>query len=58
MHRAFPRQRLRFVMAVAALLRRLTRADLTRCPVCRQGRMHVVAAFRSGAGPIAALDTE
>ncbi len=37
---------------VAALMLRLTGVDLTRCPVCRQGRLHVVAAFRLGAGPL------
>ncbi len=42
---------------VAALMRRLTGVDLTQCPVCRQGRLHAVAAFRPGAGPIPALDT-
>lgn len=43
--------------SVAALLRRLTGVDLTRCPVCQQGRLRVVAVFRPGELPVPALDT-
>ncbi len=57
LHRAFPRQALRFANAVAALVRRLTGVNLSRCPVCRQGQLHVVAAFRPGAGLIPGPDT-
>ena len=32
--------------SVAALLLRLTGVDLTRCPVCRTGRLHVVGLLR------------
>lgn len=42
---------------VAALLLRLTGVDLTRCPVCRQGRLRVVAVFEPGTLPVLALDT-
>ncbi len=54
---ALPRKAPPASKPVAALMRRLTGGDLTQCPVCRQGRMHVVAAVRSRAGPIPALDT-
>ena len=43
--------------AVATLLQRLTGGDLTRCPVCRQGRLRVVAVFGPGARPVLAPDT-
>jgi hypothetical protein len=43
--------------AVATLLQRLTGVDLTRCPVCRQGRLRVVAVFGPGARPVLAPDT-
>ncbi len=56
LHRAFPRPP-RFANAVAALIQRLTGVDPTQSSVCRQDRMPVVAAVRSGAGPIPALDT-
>jgi hypothetical protein len=43
--------------AVATLLQRLTGVDLTRCPVCRQGRLRVVAVFGPGARPVLTPDT-
>lgn len=42
---------------VAAILLRVTGVDVTRCPVCRQGQLHVVVAFRPGALPVLAPDT-
>ncbi len=51
LRRAFHRQVFCFADAVAALLRRLTGVDLTRCPVGRQARLQLVAAIRPGARP-------
>ena len=42
---------------VAALLHRLTGVDITQCPVCREGRLHVVAVFRPGHVPAPPLDS-
>ena len=42
---------------VASLMFRLTGVDITRCPVCRTGRLRVVAVFRPGQIPAPALDT-
>ncbi len=42
---------------VAALLLRVTGIDLTRCPVCRAGRLHVVGLLRPGALPVPVWDT-
>jgi hypothetical protein len=42
---------------VATLMLRLTGVDITRCPVCRAGRLHVVAVFRPGHLPAPVLDT-
>ena len=42
---------------VAALLLRLTAVDLTRCPGCRQRRLHVVELLRPGALPVPVWDT-
>ncbi len=36
---------------VAALLLRLTGVDITQCPVCHTGQLHVVAVFRPGHCP-------
>ncbi len=41
---------------VAALLLRLTGVDLTRCPLCRGGRLHVVGLLRPGALPVPVWD--
>jgi hypothetical protein len=43
--------------SAAALLLRLTGVDITRCPVCRAGRLQFVAVFRPGARPVPALDS-
>ena len=43
--------------AVATLLQRLTGVDLTRCPVCRTGRLRVVGLLRPGALPVPVWDT-
>jgi len=43
--------------SVAALLLRLTGVDLTRCPVCHVGRLHVVGLLRPGALPVPVVDT-
>ncbi len=43
--------------SVAALVHRLTGVDITRCPVCRAGRLRLVALFRPGQCPAPALDT-
>ncbi len=43
--------------SVAALMRRLTGVDITRCPVCRAGRLHRVAVFKPGALPVPVWDT-
>ncbi len=43
--------------SVAALLLRLTGVDLTRCPVCRVGRLRVVALLRPGGLPVPVWDT-
>ena len=42
---------------VAALVQRLTGVDIAQCPVCRAGRLRLVAVFRPGARPVPALDT-
>jgi hypothetical protein len=42
---------------VASLMFRLTGVDITRCPVCRTGRLRVVAVLRPGQIPAPALDT-
>jgi hypothetical protein len=42
---------------LAALMLRLTGLDITRCPVCRGGRMRVVALPRPGALPVPVWDT-
>jgi hypothetical protein len=42
---------------VAALLLRLTGVDITRCPVCRAGRLHVVGLLRPGVLPVHVWDT-
>ncbi len=42
---------------VAALLLRLTGVDITQCPVCRTGRLRILATFRPGARPVPALDS-
>jgi hypothetical protein len=43
--------------SMATQLQRLTGVDLTRCPVCRQGRLRVVAVFGPGVLPVLAPDT-
>ena len=43
--------------SVAALMLRLTGVDLTRCPVCREGRLHVVGRLRPGALSVPLWDT-
>ena len=43
--------------SVASLVHRLIGVDITQCPVCRAGRLRVVAVFRPGARPVPALDT-
>ncbi len=42
---------------VATLMFRLTGVDIAQCPVCRAGRLRVVAVFQPGQIPIPALDT-
>jgi hypothetical protein len=42
---------------VASLMFRLTGVDITRCPVCRTGRLRLVAVLRPGQIPAPALDT-
>ena len=42
---------------VAALVHRLTGVDLTQCPVCHTGQLHVVALFRPGHLPAPLLDS-
>jgi hypothetical protein len=42
---------------VATLMHRLTGVDITQCPVCRVGRLHVLAVFRPGQGPAPPLDS-
>ena len=42
---------------VAALMLRVTGVDITRCPVCRQGRLRRVGVLPPGALPAAVLDT-
>jgi hypothetical protein len=42
---------------VAALMRRLTGVDITRCPVCHAGRLRLVAVFQPGHLPAPALDS-
>jgi hypothetical protein len=42
---------------VAALVQRLTGVDIAQCPVCRAGRLRIVAVFRPGARPVPARDT-
>jgi hypothetical protein len=43
--------------SVAALVYRLTGVDITQCPMCRTGRLRVVAVLRPGQIPAPALDT-
>jgi hypothetical protein len=43
--------------SAAALLRRVRGVDITQCPVCGAGRLHVVASFRPGHLPAPVLDT-
>jgi len=43
--------------SVAALLLRLTGVDVTRCRVCRVGRLRVVGRLPPGAPPIPVWDT-
>jgi hypothetical protein len=43
--------------SVAALLLRVTGVDLTRCPVCGAGRLHVVGLLPPGALPVPIWDT-
>jgi hypothetical protein len=40
--------------SVAALMQRLIGVDITRCPMCREGRMHLTAI---GVGVVPAMDT-
>ncbi|HET7874715.1 MAG TPA: hypothetical protein VFN71_04250 [Methylomirabilota bacterium] len=42
---------------VVALMLRLTGVDITRCPVCRGGRLHVVGLLRPGGLPLPGWDT-
>ncbi len=42
---------------VAALMLRLTGADITRCPVCRVGGLHGVGHLRPEAVPVPVWDT-
>ncbi len=42
---------------VAALVLRVTGIDLTRCPVCRLGRLQIVGRLRPGALPVPVWDT-
>jgi len=42
---------------VAALVLRVTGIDITRCPVCRTGRLRVVGLLRPGARPVLVWDT-
>jgi Putative transposase/Transposase zinc-binding domain len=42
---------------VAALMRRLTGVDITRCPVCHAGHLRLVAVLRPGQIPASALNT-
>ena len=42
---------------VAALLLRVTGVDITRCPVCRTGRLRVVGRLRPDAPPVPGVDT-
>jgi hypothetical protein len=41
----------------APLMLRVTGVDITQCPVCGAGRLHVVASFRPGPLPAPVLDT-
>lgn len=43
--------------SVAALLLRLTGVDMSRCPVCHTGRLHVVGRLPPGAPPVPVWDT-
>ena len=43
--------------SVAAVVLRLTGVDITRCPVCQQGRLRRVGVFQPGELPVAVLDT-
>jgi hypothetical protein len=43
--------------SVAGLMLRLTGVDITRCPVCRQGRLRVVGRLQPGAPPVPVWDT-
>ena len=42
---------------VAALMLRVTGVDITRCPVCRQGRLRRVGVLPPGALPVPVWDT-
>jgi putative transposase len=42
---------------LANLMFRLTGVDITRCPTCHLGRLHVVAIFRPGHLPAPVLDS-
>ena len=42
---------------IAACLLRLTGVDITRCPLCRAGRLRIVATFRPGRLPPPPLDS-
>ena len=41
----------------SSLVAAADRLDLTRCPGCRQGRLHVVGLLRPGALPVPVWDT-
>ncbi|MBM3957559.1 MAG: IS91 family transposase [Gemmatimonadetes bacterium] len=43
--------------SAAALILRVSGVDLTRCPACAQGRLHLVARFRPGEHPVPPLDS-
>jgi len=43
--------------SVAALVHRLTGVDLTQCPVCRAGRLRLLATFRPGVRSVPVLDS-
>ncbi|MBI4610978.1 MAG: transposase [Candidatus Rokubacteria bacterium] len=43
--------------SVAARILRVTGVDLTRCPVCRAGRLRVVGRLPPGALPVPVVDT-
>ena len=43
--------------SLAALMLRLSGVDITRCPVCREGRLYVIGRLRPGALPVPGWDT-